>query len=429
MSAPQSKLWASVFSGTFGGFLGLTLLKFGNLPIMEKFVTAPANIYEFLLGSPWPVQWAYALLIGVALLGAAGARRNSNAPRWLLVLPLAWLAWQFVATNDSWQTALSRPTCWHFAASVLCFYLGYFSLSRVRQLGLFWGALLACFLLVLAAGWQQHFGGLEETRRYFFAYIYPKGPVPPEYLKKMSSNRIFSTLFYPNALAGALLLLLPPLLYSITQARRLLTPAARWFVIVAGLAGGLGCLFWSGSKGGWLLMLLLGLIALLRLNFRKSLKIVLVCLVLATGLTGFFWKYAGFFRKGATSVSARFDYWHAAFVTTKEHPWIGTGPGTFAIPYERIKRPEAEMARLTHNDYLEQASDSGLPGFLIYTLFIVSALVYGVRARQIDGLWFLWLGLLGWALQGLIEFPLYMPALAWPAFTFFGLLLGSCRRG
>jgi len=37
----------------------------------------------------------------------------------------------------------------------------------------------------------------------------------------------------------------------------------------------------------------------------------------------------------------------------------------------------------------------------------------------------LWLGLLGWALQGLVEFGLYIPALAWPAFTFLGLLLSS----
>jgi hypothetical protein len=35
-----------------------------------------------------------------------------------------------------------------------------------------------------------------------------------------------------------------------------------------------------------------------------------------------------------------------------------------------------------------------------------------------------WLGVLGWALQGVIEFGLYIPALAWPAFAFLGWLLG-----
>ena len=161
--------------------------------------------------------------------------------------------------------------------------------------------------------------------------------VPPEYLKKISSNRIFSTLFYPNALAGALLLLLPATLAALWQLRGLLTPAARWFLMgVVGMAG-LACLYWSGSKGGWLLMLLLGLVALLRVPFSRRLKVVLVTGVLLAGLAGFFWRHAAFFQKGATSVSARFDYWRAAVQTAKDKPLFGTGPGTFAIAYQKIK--------------------------------------------------------------------------------------------
>ena len=195
--------------------------------------------------------------------------------------------------------------------------------------------------------------------------------VAPEYLKKISSNRIFATLFYPNALAGALLLLLPVTLAALWQLRTLLTPAARWFLMAMAGAAGLGCLYWSGSKGGWLLMLLVGLVALLRVPFSLRLKVALVTGVLLVGLAGFFWKHAAFFQKGATSVSARFDYWRAAAQTAKDNPIFGTGPGTFAIAYQKIKRPESEMARLVHNDYLEQASDSGVPGLLAYTLFIV----------------------------------------------------------
>jgi len=32
--------------------------------------------------------------------------------------------------------------------------------------------------------------------------------------------------------------------------------------------------------------------------------------------------------------------------------------------------------------------------------------------------------LLGWSIQGVVEFGLYIPALAWPAFLFLGWLLG-----
>jgi O-antigen ligase len=282
---------------------------------------------------------------------------------------------------------------------------------------------------MIASGWSQHFGGLEETRKFFYLYQAPKmKEIPVELVKRMTSHRVFATMFYPNALAGALLLLLPGLLGFIGLSQRALTFGARAFVVGAIGIGALGCLFWSGSKGGWLLMLLLGLVALLRVPFARKYKIVLVSGVLVLGLAGFFVRYAVFFQKGATSVSARFDYWRAAVQITGENPMLGTGPGTFRIRYQEIKRPESELARLVHNDYLEQASDSGVPGFLVYAGFIGVCLVLGWRTAISTG-WgefWVWLGVLGWALQGFVEFGLYIPALAWPAFGLLGWLL---RRG
>jgi O-antigen ligase len=434
--AQRDELLPSIFAGLFGAFLGLALLKFGNPPVTEKWVVAPTGFWEYLISYPWPIAWAYGLLVLVGVAGITVARWNSAAPRWLIALPLVWLVWQFIAGAQSVDPELSNLTVKHFAACVLCFYLGYFPLSRARRLWLFWLGLLCGFLVVLAVGWEQQFGGLRETRRYFFLYIYPTvKSVAPEYLKKMSSNRIFSTLFYPNALAGVLLLLLPAILAALWQPRRLLTPAARWFLIGAVGTAGLACLYWSGSKGGWLLMLALGLVGLLRVPFSRRLKIVLVTGVLLAGLGGFFWRHVAFFQKGATSVSARFDYWRAAAQTVRANPVSGTGPGTFAIAYQKIKRPESEMARLVHNDYLEQGSDSGVPGMLAYTIFIVAGLVWSFPragrafAPESDN-WqpfAVWLGVLGWSLQGFVEFGLYIPALAWPAFTCLGWLLGRKR--
>jgi hypothetical protein len=434
---PQTDEWLPpLFAGLFGAFLGLCLLKFGNPPVLEKWIDAPEGLWQFLLGYPWPIAWAYWLLALVVVVGVIVARPKSTAPWWLLALPVVWLTWQLIAGAHSADPELTRLALKHFAASVLCFYLGYFSLSRVHRVWLFWLGLVCGFLLVLVVGWEQQLGGLKETRDYFYREVYPHmDKVPPEYLKRISSNRIFSTLLYPNVLAGAVLLLLPPVLAALWQLRELLTAPARWFLIgLVGIAG-LACLYWSGSKGGWLLMLLLGLVVLLRLPFSQRLKVVLVIGVLVTGLAGFFLRHATFFKKGATSVSARFDYWRAAVQTARENPLLGTGPGAFAIAYEKIKRPESEMARLVHNDYLEQASDSGLMGFLTYTLFIAGALAKsfprpGKPPATEPGDWLtfaVWLGVLGWSLQGFIEFGLYIPALAWPAFTFLGWLLG--RQG
>jgi O-antigen ligase len=104
----------------------------------------------------------------------------------------------------------------------------------------------------------------------------------------------------------------------------------------------------------------------------------------------------------------------------------GTGPGTFAKQYERIKRPESEMARAAHNDYIQQACDSGIPGLLTFAAFIVGLVIWmGVRLWHKSG-WghfLVWLGVLGIALQCLTEFSFYVPAISWPFMVLLGWLV------
>jgi O-antigen ligase len=122
---------------------------------------------------------------------------------------------------------------------------------------------------------------------------------------------------------------------------------------------------------------------------------------------------------------ARFDYWRAAVQTTAQNPLLGTGPGTFQRPYARMKSPDAEMARLAHNDYLEQFSDSGIVGGMLYAAWIILALAaVGRRVwHSADPVIFaIFLGVLAWFVQGLGEFSLYVPGLAWTAFALLGAL-------
>jgi O-antigen ligase len=464
-----------VFAVLFGLLLGLSLLKFGNPVMMEKYVEVPANGWELLLNG-WPASWGHWLLGAVALAGLicmfhsrnagsgdpayrtgdsaaegcvpahlrndslrrrlqTGARWRTKLPWWLVLLPLIWLAWQFVSATQSINPTQSLAVCAHFTTCVVCFYLGLLALGRCPGLGWFSLGLIAGFVLVLASGISQHFGGLEATRKYFFQYVYlypdKMSNLPPGLLKKMSSTRIFATLFYPNTLAGAILLLLPVVLGVIGTARRQLTAGARGLLMGIITAGALGCLYWSGSKGGWLLMLGTGFVAVMFLPLARNLKLALVVALVVVGLAGFFWKYAGFFQKGATSVVARFDYWEAAGRTFQEHPVFGSGPGTFGPAYAKIKRPESEMALVAHNDYLEQASDSGAVGCLAFAGFMAGAMLFA--GRRLGGDWLkiaVWLGLLGWALQGLVEFGLYIPGIAWPGFALLGWLLAqACGYG
>ena len=156
----------------------------------------------------------------------------------------------------------------------------------------------------------------------------------------------------------------------------------------------------------------------------------IIGVVVVVGLAGFSVTFSDYFRRGATSAAARLDYWRAACRIAKTYPGFGTGPGTFSVPYKQLKTPEAEMTRLVHNNYLEQAADSGLVGFLTFCSFMFGSLAVLYRKTVAEPVPFcVWLGLLGWVLQGFVEFGLYIPALAWPAFLFFGWLWGVGPNG
>jgi O-antigen ligase len=229
-------------------------------------------------------------------------------------------------------------------------------------------------------------------------------------------------------LAGLIILLFPVSLTLAFGATRKLKSLIRQAVVALTLFLGGGAFFWTGSKLGWLIAILIAGLFLLRLDGPEKLKMMTIMLVLVAGLGIFAVRFHNYFAAGATSIGARFDYWHAAIQISVAHPLKGTGPGTFQRPYERLKSPESEMARLTHNDYLEQFSDSGIVGGLVYTAWIFIAIIATVRkiwgnSNQI--LMAIFAGLFGWFIQGIGEFSLYVPALAWTAFTLLGLLIGQ----
>lgn len=411
------------FAAVFGLFLGLALLKFGTPSVMDRFVTPPTDAMEFAI-FVWPLKFAYPLAIGVGIFGLFACRWQRFAPPWLMAMPVLWWAWQLISATQSIDHNLSRDVVAYFSICLLCLFLGGMALRNKAAFPFFFVPVLLGFTAALYVGIEQNFGGLEASRKYFWAEIYPKLPsAPTEYIRKMQSNRIFSTVFYPNAFAGLLLLLTPTILAWIWQAKAQFTIGARSFL--CGLIGltSAACLYWTGSKGGWLLAMTLCIVIFLHQRAPAKLKLVVVASMLLLGIAGFYLKNKTYLDRGATSVVARFDYWTAAYKTTLQRPIFGSGPGTFAIAYQAVKRPESEMARLTHNDYLQQASDSGIPGFLVYITAIGGIIwqLYRKLCWHHDPIGAAtWLGLSAWALQSIFEFTLYVPSVAWLAFTLAG---------
>jgi len=112
----------------------------------------------------------------------------------------------------------------------------------------------------------------------------------------------------------------------------------------------------------------------------------------------------------------------------RDHPWRGTGPGTFGSIYPSYKTSATEPAQLVHNDFLQMGSDAGVVSLLAYAALWVVALLNALQvARQrtsdlaaaaICG------SLAAWVTHGLLDFDLYVPGTAWPAFLLLGSLQG-----
>ena len=422
-----------IFTGMAGLFLLVAILKFGTPVILDRLVTPPENFLAAVIES-WQLKWGFRFVAVLLVGGLLAVRWKTASLSWSLALPLFWLGWQFLSAGQTVNAGLTAITLEHFTACVLLFYLGYFALRDVRNPWPVWLGLSLAVCCVIRVGFEQHFGGLEATRQYIHS-LKDSSVVPlellqnPAYQKRLAGNRIFSTFAgYANALAGCFVLLLPVTLAYLWQLTPKVRPAIRW-VFVAILGGcGLACLYWSGSKAGWLVALVLTMLALGHSTLSLKWKRGLIYGALVLGLAVFGIRNAKFFERQNNSVGARFTYWRTALKIAEVHPFLGTGPGTFSILYANMKAPEDEMARLCHNDYLEQACDSGLPGFFIYSGMIFTYLLalYRYRAHQDSLNWLdfsLRLGILGICLHSLVEFHLYIPSLAWPMFFLLGLAL------
>jgi O-antigen ligase len=432
----------ALFSALAGIWVAVTLVKFGNPVILDAKIHTPETASE-LLYFPWPIRWGY---IGITILLLASIpffrrsefnkeRAGGGRLKWFLALPLLWFAWQVLSASQTVRPDLTAPTLLHFAACTVAFYIGCFVLGRAHNLTPFWLGVLAGVLIVFSVGFNQHFGGLERTRRAFEQMQADPSQAAlvqkldsPEFRKKLQSDRIFSTFVYPNTLAGAILLFLPPTLLVLWQMSRRASGFLRKLLVGLWACIGLACLYWSGSKAGWLICLVIAAFGFLHLPISKKIKTAITIGIIAIGIAGFAAKYSGYFASGATSATARTDYWRAAFKLSMEKPLLGSGPGTFLEGYARLKSAESEMARLAHNDYLQQACDSGWPGCYLYFCFVWGCIYVLYRIWRAQDkteqplLFALWLGVTGFAFQGFVEFSLYIPALAWPFFLFLGLL-------
>ena len=452
----------------------LAPLKFGTPVMLQSLVEVPRDGFEWLFYS-WPneliVIFVFLSLVWLVL----DPHRLLARVDLLFVLPLMFLLTQALAAPTTICRQTTVDLLMLFATCALLFYVGAWYVRDGALAAEIFGGLTLATLLVCLVAVEQHFGGLEQTREYMALYG-DTSNAPKDFLLRMTSNRVFATFVYPNALAGFLVIAFAPVLAWILAGPR--TFWSKWLsllvvstllvgsvlahslagVIVASASAPTALAFWdeafrrprlvrwiaatsagvlmifclllTGSRGGFAAFGVMALTALWCRVPKGDRRLAIAAGVLVAVLAGVFvlGQRGGLIHLGTKSLGARMDYWRGAVAIAKDHPWVGTGPGTFGSIYPKYKTASTEETRAVHNNFLQMWSDSGVVAFVIFALLWVVGVRDAfrlTRRRRGDAASIAICGALaGWAVHGLVDLDLYIPGLALPIFILLGAAQG-----
>lgn len=312
-------------------------------------ITQALVISALLLAVVAPFSVAAAmLLLPVTVL----AWRRLAFPReWLGWLMLGWLAWLPLSLTWSMSPGLSLPQM----APLLCLPLGWFAGRLMRERGQLDGflkiVLPGTLIVLLVWGWVS---GPDES---FNAKM--RGPFND-----------------PNTYAAILNLLALPIL-SRYLAADLVRTAVWWRTgHLALMACWLLALFLVASRGAFLVLLVVSPFVMWSVRHRPGFarKVLLLAVVM-----GVAYGMADLAREGMSSVvlrltdtlqqgdPARLMLLTSTWYMVQEHPWLGTGLGTFRLLYPRYRDPSeiGTGGGWVHNDYMQIWAEAGLPMLLL----------------------------------------------------------------
>ncbi|NLE64484.1 MAG: hypothetical protein GX606_01030 [Elusimicrobia bacterium] len=214
------------------------------------------------------------------------------------------------------------------------------------------------------------------------------------------------------------------------------------------LTGGLGAtvLVMTYSRGAWIGFLAAALLlVLIRRRYAGILFALMVCfflvglpflqatrnvsLVTDTVSTGKNEAASGsrslaeWFRQSGMTGTGRVGFWQDAVRIIKDHPLTGTGLNTYT---NTIQRYSDAWKAYPHNSYLQMSAEIGLPGVLVFFLFVIFHMMYAARVVRGGGpdasiIAGIMAGIFGFLVHAFFDTTLYSvqhPALFW-------ILLGS----
>jgi len=409
----------------------LAVLEFGgtepiSFAVVEVFLAAAAAF--FLLFPRWNAfPFSYRLLLAPAMLMGLVLLQ-------LCPLPASWVG---VAEGKTWDggahfarlTIEPFATRAHFLTLLTCviaFFLAYLVSQDARRKRHLVVAIVALGSFEALYGLAQYLTGWQRI----FTYV-----------KKYDLEEATGTYVNRNHYAGFLEMVLPFTLAlalyefgkpykkppeALSKLRRLAArPNLQKFTLWVFIASLLfTALIYSRSRMGIISACtsVLMMFGILLFNKKAALPLCAAFLILSVGLA--LWIGPGPIVNRFQGVSeeyaqnSRLSIWRDTVNLIRQHPWLGTGLGTFPIAYTAVQTTFlGQFVNHAHNDYLELASDLGIPAALGLVVCIVWRLARSVQTSRLakdhyDR--FLALGCAGGVvailLHSLADFNLYIPA-------------------
>lgn len=203
-----------------------------------------------------------------------------------------------------------------------------------------------------------------------------------------------------------------------------------WFslvVILAALIGSMNRVAWMAAilSCGWVgWMRMIGWEKTKRKIRRHQIRLAFSTFILLMVLTGFLqvgekWK--------DDFPAERLLMWNVTTQAILEHPFMGTGLGSYPTVYARTREAylasgeasEAEIRsvsypNLPYNEYLHIGLELGCVGLLLFLLWIVFSIYYGIKCHQIGSCG----GILAMGILAVFSYPLHLPSF-WILLIFF----------
>ena len=321
-----------------------------------------------------------ALLVLFSLQMIVTPERLTSRGTPLDMVLLAWIAWEAVASAHSLDRMESMRELIYSACTVAFFFIVTRNVDDPTQA-------LSLIGVIAAMGVVEASYGIPERLGLKLLYEGRVRETLTQAEVLAARGSILGTFGNANQLASYLSLTCPLLLGIICICRGL-----RRALPIACLALVLTCLILTGARGSWIAALT-GLTVLIVWATSKSQRDMLraaglTLLLLALVLTvvtimkpQIAHELVGRLKGASASLNYRFLTWRLSLRMIAHHPFLGSGPGTFKFVFlptldEYLKGLDplsywglTEKMNEAHNEYLQLAVETGLPGLGFLLLF------------------------------------------------------------